>query len=86
MADLLESVRRQLRERLDELRPAVQEYEQLSAAESALLTLGNGTAPNLSRGTPSRVRSPRDAQRNAHHAGHGEPARRARRRGGSGER
>ena len=82
MADLLESVRRQLRERLDELRPVVEEYKRLIAVESVLLTLGNGTDPKLSRDTPSQVRSPRDAQRNGHHPRHGEPARRARRRGG----
>jgi hypothetical protein len=36
MADLLESIQRQLRERLDELRPIVSEYERLDAAEKAL--------------------------------------------------
>jgi hypothetical protein len=36
MADLLDSIQRQLRERLDELRPLVSEYERLQAAEAAL--------------------------------------------------
>jgi hypothetical protein len=36
MADLLDSIRRQLRERLDELRPLMSEYERLVEAERAL--------------------------------------------------
>ena len=36
MADLLDSIRAQLRTRLDELRPLVGEYERLQAAEAAL--------------------------------------------------
>jgi hypothetical protein len=36
MADLLDSIRQQLRERLDELRPLMSEYERLVEAERAL--------------------------------------------------
>jgi hypothetical protein len=46
MADLLDSIRRQLRERLDELRPLVGEYRRLEAAEEALgERSGDGAAP-----------------------------------------
>ena len=38
MADLLDSIRQQLRERLDELRPLMSEYERLVEAERALKT------------------------------------------------
>jgi hypothetical protein len=36
VADLLDSIRRELRKRLDELRPLVSEYERLAAAAQAL--------------------------------------------------
>ena len=36
MTDLLDSIRRQLQSRLDDLRPVVREYEQLEEAERAL--------------------------------------------------
>jgi hypothetical protein len=43
LADLLDSIRAQLRTRLDELRPLVGEYERLQAAEAALAD-GSSTA------------------------------------------
>jgi hypothetical protein len=46
--DLLDSIRRELRTRLDELRPLVREYERLQQAEAA-----------LNDGSPSRRRHPR---------------------------
>ncbi len=74
MEDLLDSVRRQLRERLDALRPYVDEYERLVEVERAL---GDQAVPRRSR---SRVRSPLDAHRDGHRARGGDAARRSRRR------
>jgi hypothetical protein len=54
MADLLDSIRRELRTRLDELRPLVREYERLQRAEAA-----------LNDGSPSR---PRRARRSGEEA------------------
>jgi hypothetical protein len=48
MAELLDSIRRELRTRLDELRPLVREYERLQRAEAA-----------LNDGSPSRPRRAR---------------------------
>ena len=46
LADLLDSIRAQLRTRLDELRPLVREYERLQEAEAA-----------LADGSPARTRA-----------------------------
>lgn len=48
MADLLESIRRELKTRLDELRPLVHEYERLQRADAALND-GPSTAPRRTR-------------------------------------
>jgi hypothetical protein len=55
MADLLDSIQRQLRERLDELRPLVSEYERLQAAETAL---GAGAAGRLASADREGERPP----------------------------
>jgi hypothetical protein len=60
MADLLDSIREQLRERLDELRPLMSEYERLLEAERALSPEGPGPKSEDSRG---RRRSPPEGQR-----------------------
>jgi hypothetical protein len=77
MPDLLDSIREQLRGRLDELRPLVREYQRLQDAERAL---GDGlpvsakraarpkrARPRRSRGAPaaSRRRSSAPAEREA---------------------
>ena len=54
MADLLDSIRRELRARLDELRPLVREYERLQRAEAA-----------LNDGSPSRPRRARRSDQRA---------------------
>ena len=52
MTDLLESIRVELRTRLDELRPLVREYERLQGAEQAL---GDGSPTSGKRaGQPER--------------------------------
>jgi Winged helix-turn-helix DNA-binding len=51
MPDLLDSIRGQLRARLDELRPLVREYKRLQDAERAL---GDGPAPSPTRAGRSR--------------------------------
>jgi hypothetical protein len=56
MADLLDSIRAELRTRLDDLRPVVREYERLQEAETAL---GDGPPKHGRRAGPSkRGRSP----------------------------
>lgn len=54
MADLLDSIQRDLRKRLDELRPLVREYERLQAAAQALGDRSANTPPRAAR-------SPREA-------------------------
>ncbi|MBE2318765.1 hypothetical protein DVA67_022510 [Solirubrobacter sp. CPCC 204708] len=45
MADFLDEKRKEIQARLKELKPYVEEYELLQAADSALSGIGNGTAP-----------------------------------------
>ena len=56
MADLLDSIRRQLRQRLDDLRPLVSEYERLQSADTAL---GSERPPRSGRAETERSRAPR---------------------------
>jgi hypothetical protein len=59
MADFLEEKRREIQARMKELKPAVEEYELLQAAEAALGGLGNGSAaskPAASTAPASRTR------------------------------
>jgi hypothetical protein len=51
LADLLDSIRAQLRTRLDELRPLVREYERLQEAEAAL---ADGSSARTRAGQPER--------------------------------
>jgi sugar-specific transcriptional regulator TrmB len=44
MADFLEQKRKEIQARLAELKPAVEEYQRLEAAERALAGVGGGTA------------------------------------------
>ena len=54
-SDLLSTVRRELDTRLDELRPAVAEYERLLAADKALAAGSGGTtSPTRASGRPRR--------------------------------
>jgi CRP-like cAMP-binding protein len=57
MADFLDEKRKEINDRLKELKPLVEEYERLQAAASAL----EGVRPEGSRTTPSRTRTPRPA-------------------------
>jgi hypothetical protein len=54
LADLLDSIRAQLRRRLKELRPLVREYERLQEAEAAL---ADGSPARTRAGQPKRRRS-----------------------------
>jgi hypothetical protein len=55
MADFLEEKRKEIQARLKELRPAVEEYNLLLAADEALGGLGNGTTkPAATAAAPSR--------------------------------
>ena len=79
MADFLDEKRKEIQARLKELKPYVEEYELLQAADSALSGIGNGSTSTpraaASSGTPTR-RSPKRA------AGGGTGARRGRPKGG----
>jgi hypothetical protein len=56
MADFLDEKKREIAERLKELRPLVEEYQRLEAAQRALEGVGTD-APAPRRSTPSRRRS-----------------------------
>jgi hypothetical protein len=66
MADFLEEKRKEIQARLKELRPAVEEYNLLLAADEALGGLGNGTAkPAASSGTATASAPARRARRSS---------------------
>jgi hypothetical protein len=52
--DFLEEKRREISQRLKELRPLVDEYHRLEAAERALSGVGNGSASSTTASTASR--------------------------------
>ena len=60
MPDFLEEKRKEISQRLKELRPLVDEYRRLEAAEQALSGVGNGRrSTQSSSATPRRARSAR---------------------------
>jgi hypothetical protein len=59
MADFLDEKRKEIQARLKELRPIVEEYELLKAADEALGGLGNGTTTRAATAAPAAVRRPR---------------------------
>jgi hypothetical protein len=64
MPDFLEEKRKEIQQRLKELRPLVDEYHRLEAAEQALSGVGSGgngrrTTTSTSSPTPRRARSAR---------------------------
>lgn len=75
MADLLESIRRELHERLETLRPLVGEYERLQAAEQALTSAGS--SPARKAGGEPRTAAPRRAGRSSPTRRASSPAERA---------
>ena len=78
MADFLDEKRKEIQARLKELKPYVEEYELLQAADSALSGIGNGssTPRSAAAGSAPARRSPKRA------AGGGTSARRGRPKGG----
>ena len=62
MPDLLEDARRQIKSRLQELQPLVQEAEHLQRALDALATPPTPGRGNGRRTTPATTRTPRRAQ------------------------
>jgi CRP-like cAMP-binding protein len=80
MTDFLEEKRREIQARLKELKPLVDEFQRLEAAERALAGVsgGNGGAPSRSAPAPRKRRASKPA-------GDGTPARRGRPKG-SGQR
>jgi hypothetical protein len=65
MADFLDEKRKEIQARLKELKPYVEEYELLQAAEQALSGIGNGTVraskPAASTPAPARRGRPKGA-------------------------
>src|SRR4051794_9671245 len=59
MPDFLEEKRKEISQRLKELRPLVDEYQRLEAAERALSGVGNGASPSTGTATASRPRRAR---------------------------
>ena len=59
MPDFLEEKRKEISQRLKELRPLVEEYHRLEAAERALSGVGNGASPTTSTARPRRARAAR---------------------------
>jgi sugar-specific transcriptional regulator TrmB len=57
--DFLEEKRKEISQRLKELRPLVDEYHRLEAAERALSGVGNGASPTASTARPRRARAAR---------------------------
>ncbi len=73
MADFLDEKRKEIQARLNQLRPAVEEYELLKAADEALGGLANGAPKSTASAAPATRRPKRAA---------GGGARRGRPRGG----
>jgi hypothetical protein len=59
MADFLDEKRKEIQARLKELRPVVEEYELLKAADEALGTLGGNGTPRTSAAAPAARRPKR---------------------------
>ncbi len=77
MADFLEEKRKEIQARLKELKPAVEEYQLLQAAEEALGGLSNGTTKPAAAATSTAAPA-----RRTRRASGGTGARRGRPRGG----
>ena len=62
MADFLDETRKEIQARLKELKPYVEEYELLQAADNALGGIGNGsTAPRAAATSSAPTRRPKRA-------------------------
>lgn len=83
MADFLDEKRKEIQARLKELKPYVEEYELLQAAESALSGIGNGTTGT--RTAKPAASSPSGSTRRRRGEGSGS-GRRGRPKGGAGTR
>jgi hypothetical protein len=63
MADFLDEKRKEIEDRLRELRPYIDEYERLEKASSALAGVTGGAATTTKRAAPSRRRRSRGRPR-----------------------
>src|SRR3954467_10733203 len=63
MADFLDEKRKEIQDRLNQLRPAVEEFRQLEAADAALSAIGNvgSTSTSTASAPARRTRAPRAA-------------------------
>ncbi|RKQ91753.1 hypothetical protein C8N24_1581 [Solirubrobacter pauli] len=83
MADFLDEKRKEIQARLKELKPYVEEYELLQAAESALSGIGNGTTGTRAAKPAAAGASSSPRRRRSEGSGSG---RRGRPKGGAGTR
>src|SRR5690349_4175894 len=83
MADFLDEKRKEIQARLKELKPYVEEYELLQAAESALSGIGNGTTGTRTAKPAAAGASGSTRRRRGEGSGSG---RRGRPKGGAGTR
>ena len=87
MADFLDEKRKEIQARLKELKPYVEEYELLQAAESALSGIGNGSPRAAKPATSSSSSTPaRRTRRSSGSSSGGGGGRRGRPKGGAGTR
>jgi hypothetical protein len=73
MADFLDEKRKEIQARLKELKPYVEEYELLQAADSALSGIGNGASSTPRAATSSAAATRRSPKRAASGARRGRP-------------
>jgi hypothetical protein len=73
MADFLDEKRKEIQARLKELKPAVEEYNKLLAADQALGGLSNGAAATTATAAPTARRGRRGASRPSTGAKRGRP-------------
>ena len=75
MADFLDEKRKEIQARLKELKPAVEEYELLQAAEKALSNLSNGSTskPAAAPAATATASSPKRAARRSSGGRRGRP-------------
>jgi hypothetical protein len=72
MADFLDEKRKEIQARLKELRPMVEEYQRLEAAEQALSGVGGSASPRTAS-TPTTTRRRRSARSSGGTARRGRP-------------
>jgi hypothetical protein len=65
MADFLDEKRKEIQDRLNQLRPMVEEYRQLEAAEAALSAIGSTGGSTVTAAPARRTRTTRSSSRSS---------------------